>query len=230
MSFVIGLTQWTVQRLPGRPSGKRPWLTRAGLGLGLLSLGIGAPAWAHHPLGGRLPSTFLEGFLSGLGHPVLGLDHLAFVLALGVIAAQLQRAIWIPVGFAIATLMGVGGHLLTLDVPGAESIVAGTLIVLGLLFILSDRLQTPGLLAIGSLAGLFHGYAYGEAIIGSEMSPLLAYLLGLTVIQIGMALFSFGIAKVVTAYAQSHRLKLLRGAGLLVGTLGIILLRRTLMA
>ena len=40
------------------------------------------PALAHHALGGRIPSNFFEGFLSGLAHPVIGLDHLAFVVAI----------------------------------------------------------------------------------------------------------------------------------------------------
>jgi hypothetical protein len=31
-----------------------------------------APASAHHVMGGRTPSTFLEGLLSGLAHPVIG--------------------------------------------------------------------------------------------------------------------------------------------------------------
>ncbi|MET0472193.1 MAG: HupE/UreJ family protein, partial [Xanthobacteraceae bacterium] len=41
-------------------------------------------ASAHHVMGGRTPTTFVEGFLSGLGHPVIGPDHLAFLLAIGV--------------------------------------------------------------------------------------------------------------------------------------------------
>ena len=50
-----------------------------------LALGVmivaGVPAEAHHVMGGRMPSTFMEGLLSGLGHPVVGLDHLAFIVA-----------------------------------------------------------------------------------------------------------------------------------------------------
>ena len=34
-------------------------------------------AFAHHVMGGRMPATFTEGILSGLGHPIIGLDHLA---------------------------------------------------------------------------------------------------------------------------------------------------------
>lgn len=43
-----------------------------------------APASAHHVMDGQLPSTFAQGLLSGLGHPVIGPDHLAFLIAVGV--------------------------------------------------------------------------------------------------------------------------------------------------
>ncbi len=39
--------------------------------------------YAHHVMGGRMPATFAEGLLSGLGHPVIGIDHLAFIVAVG---------------------------------------------------------------------------------------------------------------------------------------------------
>ena len=42
------------------------------------------PASAHHIMGGEMPSTFGQGLLSGLGHPVIGPDHLAFLIAVGV--------------------------------------------------------------------------------------------------------------------------------------------------
>ena len=41
-------------------------------------------ALAHHPMAGKTPSNMMEGLLSGIGHPVLGMDHLAFVFAMGV--------------------------------------------------------------------------------------------------------------------------------------------------
>ena len=54
---------------------------------------IPVPALAHHPLDGRLPANLFEGLLSGFGHPVIGLDHLAFVLASGLIAFVVATAI-----------------------------------------------------------------------------------------------------------------------------------------
>ena len=54
------------------------------IGCGLAALFFAAePALAHHVMGGRMPATFGQGFLSGLGHPVIGLDHLAAVVAVG---------------------------------------------------------------------------------------------------------------------------------------------------
>ncbi len=35
-----------------------------------------SPAFAHHPLGGEAPQTIANGLLSGVGHPIIGFDHL----------------------------------------------------------------------------------------------------------------------------------------------------------
>ena len=72
-------------------------------GIVAVQLLISAPAWAHHPLGGRLPANFWEGIISGFGHPVIGFDHLAFVIASGLIALKITGGVLIPLAFVIAT-------------------------------------------------------------------------------------------------------------------------------
>ena len=58
-------------------------LTVLGLiAIAILIIGI-EPAHAHHPMGGATPANFSQGFLSGLAHPIIGLDHLVFVIAIG---------------------------------------------------------------------------------------------------------------------------------------------------
>jgi urease accessory protein len=52
------------------------------VGAGLLA--NAGTASAHHLMGGKIPSSFAEGVASGLGHPIIGPDHLAFLIALGV--------------------------------------------------------------------------------------------------------------------------------------------------
>ncbi|HET9176699.1 MAG TPA: HupE/UreJ family protein, partial [Pseudolabrys sp.] len=59
-------------------------MNRQSAGLGLLLLAHSATnASAHHVMGGRMPATFMDGFLSGLGHPIIGIDHFAAVVAVG---------------------------------------------------------------------------------------------------------------------------------------------------
>ena len=65
----------------------------------------------HHPLGGAAPETMLHGFLSGVGHPLIGFDHLAFVVAIGVLAAFQTQRLVMPLGFVMGTVIG---SLLTL--------------------------------------------------------------------------------------------------------------------
>ncbi|MEO0458311.1 MAG: HupE/UreJ family protein [Cyanobacteria bacterium P01_A01_bin.114] len=160
--------------------------------VGLWSLAT-IPALAHHPLGGRLPANAFEGFLSGVAHPVIGLDHFAFVLAAGLIAATKRRGILIPVAFVLASLMGTGLHLMLWNLPAPELIVSASVLAFGAILAVGDKLNLAFVLGLGALAGVFHGYAYGEAIFGAEMSPLVAYLAGFAVIQLVISLLFFAI-------------------------------------
>src|SRR5215813_5698106 len=95
-----------------------------------------APAFAHHLMGGRTPATFGEGILSGLGHPVIGLDHLAAVIAVGCLAAAHRSASALALTFVVAMVGGVALHLHGTSVPGAEILVALTVLALGMLMVL----------------------------------------------------------------------------------------------
>ena len=59
-----------------------------------LILFASGPASAHHAMGGKTPTTFAEGMLSGLGHPVIGADHLAFLIAVGVTVGTVAVSTW----------------------------------------------------------------------------------------------------------------------------------------
>ena len=103
--------------------------------------------------------------------------------------------------FLAGALAGTLAHLLTLSVPYADAGVAASLILLGvLLFRRSAWLTGKMAIALFGLSGVAHGYAYGEAIIGAEATPLLAYLAGFTLIQFAIALCGYAAAR----YAASH--------------------------
>jgi urease accessory protein len=187
------------------------------------------PTMAHHAIGGQTPSNFWEGFLSGLAHPVIGLDHFAFVVATGAIAAGIDGGISIPFVFILATLVGTGIHLQAVDLPFSEVVIAASVVLFGLLLAQRNtRVHPPqfygiALTALAALAGIFHGYAYGESIVGANMMPLVAYLAGFAIIQLIVAILSRAIAKVVLE-KFAERMPILRMLGLAIGAIGIVFL------
>ena len=178
----------------------------------IASLAAAEPAFAHHVMGGRMASTFAEGLLSGLGHPVIGIDHFAAVVAIGCIAAARNNGAALVIGYIVAMICGVGLHLLGANVPAAELLVALTVLGLGAIVVWRRDMPVGAALTLFALVGLIHGYALGESIYGAERSPLLAYLLGLAVIQSAVALAAMTIAKVAMRRSDPVMVRLI-GAG-----------------
>ena len=159
-------------------------------------------AHAHHGMDKALPATALQGFISGLAHPVIGLDHLLFVLAVGAACYYFGRKAGTLVTFTTAAVAGTLLHLQQATLEYPDLIVAATLVLLGVLFFLGrDFLRSAGALALFAAAGIAHGYAYGEAIVGAEPTPLYAYLAGFTLVQFGIAAAGFALAR----YASKRR-------------------------
>ena len=146
------------------------------LGAAALLLLAATPASAHHLMGlFQLTPSPLSGLLSGLAHPLLGPDHLLFLLALGLVGLQ-KRLSWV-LGL-LAT--GLAGSCLGLALPGihlAEPLVALSLVVVGL--VLLGRL--PALLLVPAFA--LHGYVLSASVIGWEQGPIGFYLVGLLLSQ-----------------------------------------------
>ena len=84
----------------------------------------------------------MHGLIHGLTHPLLGLDHLLAMIAVGLWAAQLSgKATWlVPLSFI--SLMTVGGSLgfHAMHIPFAETGILVSLLVLGLLIAAAIRL------------------------------------------------------------------------------------------
>ena len=121
------------------------------------------------------------GFGSGLLHPVLGLDHVVAMLAVGLWGAFLGNpAIWLlPVVFPL--VMTVGGVLgiLGFPIPAVETGIALSAIVLGLMVALAVRPAMPVAAIIVAMFAIFHGYAHGTELPASA-SPL-AFSLGFVI-------------------------------------------------
>jgi urease accessory protein len=154
-------------------------------------------ASAHHVMDGATPSTFVQGLLSGLGHPVIGPDHLAFLLAIGVAVGVGGLNLALPALFVVASAIGVTLHVNGIDLPAAELVVAVSVLLAGVLIARGRALPVSIWAALFTVAGLFHGYAFGESIMGAQRAPLYAYLLGLILIQ--------GALTIAIALVTRHR-------------------------
>lgn len=81
------------------------------------------------------------GFVAGFQHPVLGLDHVVAMVAVGLWGAQLGApAIWVlpiifPLVMALGGLLGGSG----VPLPGVEIGIAASAVALGLMALLAAR-------------------------------------------------------------------------------------------
>ena len=142
-------------------------------------------AQAHHMMGGKTPDTFLQGLLSGIAHPVIGIDHFAFLVVAALLAFTLKGSAryLVPLAFVGATVAGTLYHVGAQDLPLSEVMVALSVLLGGVAVFL--KRSVPALLmgVLFGVIGVFHGYAYGESIVGAEQTPLVSYLLGFAMIQ-----------------------------------------------
>ena len=103
------------------------------------------------------------GFVEGLAHPLVGLDHLLAMVAVGLWAAQLGgRALWMtPLAFVTVLAGGAGLALCGWDLPLVETMIAASVLVLGSMVAGSVRVSVWVSMMAVSLFALFHGYAHG---------------------------------------------------------------------
>lgn len=165
---------------------------------GVLTLALTGSALAHHPIGAQVPDTAWNGLLSGIGHPLIGLDHLAFLVAISLLAALYSstRRIGILSTFVVATLAGTSMHIVGVALPMADLAIALSVVAVGAMLLTAARYRFPLVLAFGVLAGTLHGFGYAASVIGVEPTPLLSYLAGVALIQLSLGL---GIATLFAA-------------------------------
>jgi urease accessory protein len=164
-------------------------------------------AWGH------VESGQAGGFLSGLSHPVSGLDHVLAMVAVGLWGAQLGApALWVlPVAFPMMMAFGGMLGLMGMPLPGVELGVALSAMVLGALVLGGIRLSLTAAVLVVAFFAVFHGHAHGTELQAGQNAML--YSLGF-VIATGL-LHALGIGIGLIQRWDLGR-KLLRGAGGLV--------------
>ena len=174
---------------------------------------LGSPAFAHHPfgMGDSSQLTGWTGLVSGIGHPLLGPDHLLFLLAISFIGLKRPIA-WILPMLAI----GLGGSLISQFIPlpdavapWAEALVSLSLVAEGLI-----ALSVAPATWLLPLFGL-HGFLLGSTIVGAEPTPLLTYFLGLLIGQGVLLALVCSLSKTVINRLGEQGRRL--GAGIWIG-------------
>lgn len=180
----------------------------------LVLVAVPSGALAHHPAGGMAPQTLLEGLLSGIAHPVIGLDHLAFVVAVGVLAAGVAARgarFALPALFLAAGVLGATLHHAGLGLGPVELLMAASLLAAGGLLLARGAAPVPLLAGLFAGAGLFHGHAFAEAAVGSRPGPVLAYLIGLAGTQAAIAYGAMALTRRASAVPLGRRRRLRDG-------------------
>ena len=201
-------------------------LTRLKILIGVIasSFFVTFSAYGHHPLGGETPETVMHGILSGIGHPILGADHLAFVVAVGVLGVLSLGRFVMPLWFILATLVGALIHLASVTLPFAELIIALSVALIGVVIFAGRVLPTILVACLFAFSGLFHGFAYGEAIFGAETGVLVAYLAGFGATQYAIALLAgFVVSPLLGVASWTNNVPARIVGGVVAGAGGLLL-------
>ncbi|TCD58702.1 hypothetical protein CWE17_06450 [Synechococcus sp. BS56D] len=179
---------------------KRRLLLPVGLTAALVSLVASPSAQAHGEASG--------GLIAGVAHPLLGLDHLVMLVAVGTVAAALSTrlVLWALVGALLGAVVGFGG----LAVPAAEILASLAIAAVGLVLLAPARLaDVAGPLVSGGIA--IHAMLHGlEA--PRDQGSLLWWA--------GALLASALVVGVTTVLMQRVSAPLLRRAGAMFVVLG----------
>jgi len=151
----------------------------------LMVTATAASAHAGHDAG--------TGFTSGLLHPMLGLDHLLAMAAIGFWSVRQSNTMK-----QITPLFVIGGMILGaglawggLSLPGVETGITFSVLVAGILIATLAKMPTA---VGGGLVGafmMFHGFAHGTEMPAG--ATLVAYLAGFSIATLAITLVGRGL-------------------------------------
>ena len=161
-----------------------------------------------------------SGWEHGVLHPLLGIDHLLAMLAVGIWARQLGgRATWlVPLSFVSVMVLGGMLGMYTIPLSYIEGGILMSLLVLGVLIATAIRLPLTASMALVGLFALFHGYAHGAEMprTDSGLHYALGFITATTLLHItGIAISNW--------LQRMDRTRYLRWAGISVaGMAGVL--------
>lgn len=140
------------------------------------------------------------GFQSGFMHPVLGLDHLLAMIAVGIVSTQVanrgaSKAIWtVPTCFVLVMVIGGALGMANVGLIAVEIGIALSVIVLGFTIASGGQISMWLLYGCVSLFAIFHGYAHGQELpeLTNHWSYIAGFMLGTAALHlVGVAIGHF---------------------------------------
>jgi urease accessory protein len=168
------------------------------------------------------PGHHFQGVMSGVAHPILGVDHLLAMVAVGLWAAQLGgRALWMVPG-AFVALMAAGGALGTagMPMPFVESGIAVSVLLMGLLIVSAAKAPLAASIPLVGLFALFHGHAHGAELPAD--AAVLSYSIGFLAATVALLGTGMGLGLLARRLISSR--VLFRTAGAAISVCGLLLL------
>ncbi len=124
----------------------------------LLVFFCSSPLYAHTDV-----ASLQGGFLNGFMHPILGLDHVVAMVAVGLWGVFLGKpAIWVlPIVFPLVMALGGALGVAGVDIPYIETGIALSGVVIGLAVAFKVRPPLWVAAIIVAAFAIFHGHAHG---------------------------------------------------------------------
>ncbi|MCL2829254.1 MAG: HupE/UreJ family protein [Betaproteobacteria bacterium] len=195
--------------------------TQRSLILSILLMLAAGTAQAHSSV-----FSHTHGFMDGIAHPLTGIDHMLAMIAVGIWACLGDsKRIWQgPLAFVCALIAGAAAGLAGIHFPFVESLIAASLIVCGIMLVVTAR-GTPSLgLALIALMGIVHGLAHGQETPPEASFAL--YALGFVACTVALHCSGILIGRKLRNYGHAG----FRTAGATVGAAGIFFLAAPLLA
>ncbi len=158
----------------------------------LVSVGLmftATAAFAHPGHGLHIHSDFLGGLI----HPLMGLDHLLAMIAIGFWSVRQNSSmknftpLFVVAGMVIGSVIAVNG----ISLGGVETGIAMSVLLAGVLIATMAKLPTA---VGGTLVALFtvtHGYAHGAEMAAG--SSLMSYMAGFIIATVALTLIGRGL-------------------------------------
>lgn len=146
--------------------------------ISLVMLSLSSLVLGHE---GHEQTSMSMGWVSGMLHPLLGLDHLLSLIAVAVLVTRLKgkQKVMVPMTFIALMMFGyftAHGGLHVLTVATIEMVISASLIVAAILLVVGHMVQRHGAfnqIAAWAFTGfaVFHGMAHGiEIPVGANAS------------------------------------------------------------